>query len=250
MTDRPPSPPRRGFLRRWLRRLLFALASFLALVGLYLGLAYGLAAIRVDGAAPGPGEPIEIGLFSSPVHTDLLLPVHNDIVDWEKWLPEGAFDRAIGGYPYVSLGWGDRGFYLETPTWDDLKVSTALIAVSGVGASVMHVEYRDAPADYVDSLDFHMRCLRIDREHYRALVAFVQASFARDAAGRPVPIPFPPALRGGYWNGPSGFYEAVGHYSLIRTCNVWTVEAMRAAGLPTPLWSPFPGGVTKHLPAK
>lgn len=233
-----------------LRWALLATAAFVGCVGLYILLGYGLAAIRVDGAEPGPGETIEIGIFSSPVHTDLLLPVHTEIVDWAAWLPASAFDRPVGGQPFVSFGWGDRGFYLETPTWSDLTVKNALVAVAGIGASVMHVEYRAAPADYVDFEAFQMRRARIDREHYRALVAFVQASFQRDAAGRPVPIPFPAALAGAYWNGPSGFYEAVGHYSLVQTCNVWTTAAMRTAGLPTPWWSPFPGGVTKHLPPK
>ncbi len=233
-----------------LRWVLFAIVTLIGLIGLYIALGYGLAAIRVDGAGPEPGETIEIGIFSSPVHTDLLLPVRTDIVDWAAWLPAGAFDREVGGYPFVSFGWGDRGFYLETPKWSDLKIRTALTAVSGLGASVMHIEFRPAPADYVDFEAFQMRRASIGREHYRALVAFIQASFHLDPAGRPVPIPFPPALADAYWNGPSGFYEAGGHYSLFRTCNVWTTEAMRTAGLPTPWWSPFPGGVTKHLPGK
>lgn len=250
MTDRPPSPPRRRGLRRALRWLLLAFAAFVGAVLLYLGLAYGLAAIRVDGDAPEPGEPIEIGIYSSPIHTDLVLPVRTDIVDWQAWLPASALDRPFAGQPFVSIGWGDRGFYLEAPQWSDLKVRTALVALTGLGSAVMHVQYRDSTAPYADADGFQMRRVEVGRAHFRRLVEFLQSNFRRDAVGRPIPIPFPPSLAGAYWIGPNGFYEAVGHYSMLRTCNVWTTEAMRVAGLPTPLWSPFPGGVTKHLSAK
>lgn len=241
-------PPKRSRLRGVLRLLLRAGAAFLGTVGLYIGLGYGLAAIRVDGANHDPAERIEIAIFTTPVHTDIVVPLRTDVVDWAAWLPAAAFDRSTADYPFVSFGWGDRGFYLETPTWSDLKASTALTAVAGIGSSVMHVEFRTAPAAYVGNDEFRMLVVSIDRAHYRALVEFLQASFQRDPAGRPQPIPLPAALAGAYWSGPHAFFEAVGHYSLIRTCNVWTTEAMRVAGLPTPWWSPFPGGVTKHLP--
>ena len=42
---------------------------------------------------------------------------------------------------FVGLGWGDKGFYLETPTWADLKTSTALKAVSGYNTTAMHVTF-------------------------------------------------------------------------------------------------------------
>jgi uncharacterized protein (TIGR02117 family) len=241
-------PPKRSPLRRALRLLLRAGAAFLGTVALYVGLGYGLSAIRVDGASHDPAERIDIAIFTTPVHTDIVVPLRTDVVDWAAWLPAGAFDRSPAGYEFVSFGWGDRGFYLETPTWSDLKASTALTAVAGIGSSVMHVEFRDPPASYVGNDDFRMHCTTIDRTHYRELVEYLQGSFQRDPAGRPQPIPLPPALAGAYWNGPHAFFEAIGHYSLIRTCNVWTTDGMRRAGLPTPWWSPFPGAVTKHLP--
>ena len=42
---------------------------------------------------------------------------------------------------YVAFGWGDRGFYLETPTWDDLKYSTVLKALFWHSPAVMHVSF-------------------------------------------------------------------------------------------------------------
>ncbi|KGM30622.1 DUF2459 domain-containing protein, partial [Inquilinus limosus] len=39
------------------------------------------------------------------------------------------------------------------------------------------------------------------------------------------------------------FYAAHGTYRPWRTCNVWTADALRAAGAPTALWAPFSFGV-------
>jgi hypothetical protein len=127
-------------LRRLLRWVLRGLGAFVVLVGLYVALGFGLAAIPVAGAAPEPGAAIEIAIFTSPVHTDLVVPVRTETVDWRAWWPAGAFAGATEQFTHVSFGWGGRGFYLETPNWSDLKVMRALTAVSGLGATAMHVE--------------------------------------------------------------------------------------------------------------
>ncbi|MCB4823178.1 DUF2459 domain-containing protein [Roseicella aerolata] len=57
------------------------------------------------------------------------------------------------------------------------------------------------------------------------LSAFLWESLALDAAGRPVPA-HPRPLHD------SLFYESSRGYSLLYTCNTWTAEALRSAGLP------------------
>ena len=239
----PPPPPRR--LRRLLRWVLRSLGAFALLVGLYVALGFGLAAIPVAGAPPEPGTPIEIAIFTSPVHTDLVVPVRTDAIDWRAWLPAGAFTGATGHFTHVSFGWGDRGFYLETPNWSDLKVMTALTAVSGLGATAVHVEFHPPPRSYSNTPEFRMTHASVGPQQYRRLVEFLQQSFQRDAAGGPLPI----AARGYWYDGRDAFFEARGSYSLFRTCNTWTCEGLQVAGLPVPWWSPFPGAVTQHLPA-
>ena len=43
------------------------------------------------------------------------------------------------------------------------------------------------------------------------------------------------------------FYPAQGHFSLIKTCNVWLGQGLRASGLPAGLWTPFSFQVLSHL---
>ena len=54
-----------------------------------------------------------------------------------------------------------------------------------------------------------------------------------NAAGRTIPV----AGRG--YSDDDAFYEAVGGYSFIFTCNEWTGRALRAAGVRTGLWTPL-----------
>ncbi len=63
---------------------------------------------------------------------------------------------------------------------------------------------------------------------YRRLAAYIRASF-RDGGAR---------YRG--YAGYDAFYEANGRYSAVRTCNAWTGDALRFAGVRVGWWTPFP----------
>lgn len=57
---------------------------------------------------------------------------------------EGTFSQTKGkntDFNYIAFGWGDKGFYLDTPTWADLKFSTAFKAAFWMGQSAMHTTY-------------------------------------------------------------------------------------------------------------
>jgi uncharacterized protein (TIGR02117 family) len=65
----------------------------------------------------------------------------------------------------------------------------------------------------------------------------VLSSLKRDASGRPVPLDSPA------FGQTDAFFAAKGHFSLLRTCNVWVGEVLRAAGIPFGLWTPTPQAV-------
>ena len=43
------------------------------------------------------------------------------------------------------------------------------------------------------------------------------------------------------------FYPASGGYSALRTCNEWTAQGLRAAGVKMGAWAPVPWGVMRWL---
>ena len=213
-------------LLRWLGGLL---AFLFGGVALYLIGAFNLGAIPVNrGFQPTPAG-TEIAVCSNGVHTDFLLPVQTADIDWSSHFPAGDFARPVGVYDHVGIGWGDFEFYRSTPTWSDFKVATALHALAGLGPAALHVQYRRGPGAQEDC-----RRLRVDAAHYRALADAIIAARAPGSAVY------------GY-GGTDAFYPAQGHFNLFRSCNVWVGARLKAAGLPSAVWTPFAFQVLRAL---
>jgi uncharacterized protein (TIGR02117 family) len=225
-----------------LRRLRKALlGSFLLLVGtpgLYFTAGWGLSWIPVNRDFVEPAAGIEIFLVSNGIHVDFLLPVSTPVKDWSREVPREHFSGVDAHWSHLLLGWGDRGFYLETPTWADVKLRNVARALFWPDASVMHVQYVDGRPDLAPDC----RALRLSEEAYRRLCRYLEDSFARDAAGAVV------LIRGRGYRPSDNFYEGRGSYHAFNTCNNWTNRGLKAAGARTALWSPFSGGLLRHLP--
>jgi len=234
--------------KRW-RSPVLLLSVLPGVLLLYALSALGLGLISINRDYQPPVEGITLYLRHNGVHTDLLLPVATPQMDWRREFPADHFapplkpaqpplrlalspeiapDRNPAA-TYVAIGWGDRGFYFDTPTWADLTLPVALKALSGVGESVVHVEYLPTPAATP-----HLRRLTLTPAAYARLVAHVQAAFARDAAGARIPY----AGRG--YTVHDTFYAARGHFSPLQTCNEWVRAALADAGVRVPLWAPLP----------
>jgi uncharacterized protein (TIGR02117 family) len=180
------------------------------------------------------GVPIYVG--TNGVHTWIALPTVTEDVDWRPIAdPAHIADPRYAG-DYLAFGFGNRDFYLNTPTWADLKLSTALAAFFGRGPALVHIDHlRDPKAD-----EYQSRLL-VTPEQYRRLAAHIRRSFRFDAQGEPIPL-----LGRGY--GPADvFYEARGPYNGARTCNAWTGVALRAAGIRTGVRTPFSQSVMWRL---
>jgi uncharacterized protein (TIGR02117 family) len=211
------------------RILLILLAILVGAPVLYLAVAFGLAFATPRAALP-TGDGIAIYACDNGVHTDLVLPVKAGPVDWGAGLPETVPMRA-SEQDYVSFGWGSRDFYINTPTWADLRVGTAIKAVLW-DVTVVHVEYRGPP-----SAAEACGTWVVAPDTYQRIVAYVVNSFQRPAV---------PVARG---YGPRDiFYAANGRYTAIDTCKQWTGQALRAGGAPVAAWTPFSFLVLWNLP--
>lgn len=223
--------------RRLLRVVLRGVLGLLVLIGLYGACALLLPRIPVHRDWRNPTSGIPVFVESNGVHTDFIVPVRSATIDWSRHLPYRWFAAADETFNYLSFGWGDRGFYLETPGWEDLRFSVAFRAVFFMSTSAMHVTYERWPPMERDDC----RGIRLTEEQYRKLCDYLLASFARAADGRLDPIDHP-----GY--GPSDrFFVAHGTYSLFHTCNGWTGKGLDAIGVRTGVWTPFAGDVMRQL---
>lgn len=69
------------------------------------------------------------------------------------------------------------------------------------------------------------------------LTAFLEDSFEFDTDGNVQPI------RDLHYTRRDAFYKAKGSLNLFKTCNTWTNNALKTAGLKACLWTPFPEGI-------
>jgi uncharacterized protein (TIGR02117 family) len=210
--------------------LVFVILEFIALpVALWLAAAFSLSSVQLNSEfKPAKSEGVEIYISSNGVHTDFVLPVQNDVINWNRQLPLSAFDNADTTWTHLAFGWGNKEFYVNTPTWNDLTFTTAFKAAFGIGPASLHItRYRHAPAVSVN-------CIRyaISKDQYTRLVNYLQSHLLADG-NQPQLVPHP-----GYGYN-DRFYESQGHYSLLTTCNEWTGNGMEAAGLPVGLWTPL-----------
>ena len=203
-------------------------------MGLVLLIASYGAAGMMGGAIPSnagwraPETGVRIYVESNGIHTGLVVPMVAEGVDWRDLLrPEDVRDPRYAAYSHVSIGWGERTFYLETPTWGDVRFKTVAAAAIGSDRTVMHVDHVPEPR-----VDEDVRAITLRPEEYRRLADFIHMSFKKEGGHRPV-------HQYGYYAYDS-FYDAHGHYSAVTTCNAWTGDALRHAGVRVGAWTPFP----------
>jgi uncharacterized protein (TIGR02117 family) len=227
-----------SYWRRWPARAAM-LTAVLALF--YAGfLLLGFVPVNRGYVAPAK-DGVRIFVRSNEVHTDLVLPVvcEGEDVDWRRTFPLTDYWGNVREPKYVAIGWGNREFYVNTPTWAEFKVTSACGALFWPSETVLHVEYLNdvAPGE-------RMRPVLLTREQYARLAAFVNSSVGMShesgAACTATEISYGRRDR---------FYVASGRYHLFNTCNQWTGRGLKTAGVPTGIWTPLKPQVLYWLPA-
>ena len=186
-----------------------------------------LAAGAIGGAIPRnagwqePADGITIYVATNGFHTGLVLPTRGGGVDWSPNVPPKDITDPRYAGRWLWFGWGERDFYLNTPSWHELSPGTAVHALTGSDRTLMHVDHLLEP--WGDA-----RPIRLTPDQYRRLAAAIRASFD-PADHRPI--------RG--YDVADVFYPARGHYDAVRTCNWWTGRRLAAAGVRIGAWTPF-----------
>jgi uncharacterized protein (TIGR02117 family) len=176
----------------------------------------------------GLTETRRILVLSNPIHTDIAIPLDPDTRAAYAFLGQFGIPVADPRAEWLIVGWGGRAFYLETPTWADLKPMPLFRALT-IDSSVMHVDV----AGPIDEGHPSIRAFDLMPAEFQGLSDFVLASFLREG-GNVVAIP--EAGYGDY----DGFFEAHGSFNALVGCNTWTARALRSAGIRTGWWNPLP----------
>ncbi len=178
----------------------------------------------------------KICISDTGIHSNIIVPTTNKIFDWHSYL---SVDKIgidnVRDYNYLSFGWGDRDFYMSTPSVADWRFSTTFAALFISTPSVIYVKgYKSIPA-YAQ-----VKCIKISQTDYLQLIRFIRSTFKQNTKGQNIRV------GNGHTNN-AGFYAAIGNYSVLNNCNYWTGRALRKANVNTPLWDGLSTAIMFHL---
>lgn len=138
--------------------------------------------------------------------------------------------------PYLEIGWGDKGFYQAK----EITSGLTLQAIFSPTESVIHsVVVPVRTEDYFPHSEIQKLCLTDSEQS--SLVSFISSSFYKDDSGGVI------ALKRGIY-GDSQFYQGVGDYYFMNTCNKWTAKGLKSMGMDiTPTFKLTAGSIMSYL---
>lgn len=169
---------------------------------------------------------IELLIITNPIHTDIAIPATNEVLRAFGFLGETGLPMDSPQLRWILFGWGGRAFYLETPSWSQLKLAPVLKALT-IDKSVLHAEL----AGEIDRALPNVKSVSISQGRFNAVLEGISASFADD---------HPKAIAGAGYGINDRFYDAKGYFNALFGCNTWASAILRSAGLRTGLWNPLP----------
>jgi len=176
-------------------------------------------------------------VLTNPIHTDIAIPADDQAMVRFAPLLEKAGWGDVTGVEYLVFGWGSRAFYIETPTWSELKPGPLFTALT-LDDSVMHVSL----AGEIDETAAGARGFDLTDAEFDRLLAFIDGSFQKGGDG-------PVMIAGAGYGEYDQFFEAHGRFTALMGCNTWAAAALRQAGLRTGWWNPIPQTLGASLDA-
>jgi len=220
-------------LRILFKSLAYTLSFLISAIVLYLGLAFLISRISIEGQS-NKNAKIIVYLMKSGVHSDFVLPVKNEYKDWHSTFPLENTGFKDSSNTLISIGWGDKQFYMNTPQWSDLTFGTAVSVPFGIGPSAIHATYlHRAPADRP------LIKLRLTQKQYIDLVNYIEKTLEH-RKGKTIYLK---ATKPGVVSGNDAYYAAKGRYNLFKTCNTWVNNGLKACHQKACYWTAFAGGI-------
>ncbi|MBK1830708.1 DUF2459 domain-containing protein [Verrucomicrobiaceae bacterium R5-34] len=160
---------------------------------------------------------VRIQVYSHGWHAGLVVPA--SALRRHAWTE----DLQIAQNQYVELGWGSEEFYRT----EGLNTPMIVRGLFWPTAAVMHIErfdespYQHYPYSQLETFD-------LTEEEADRLVTRLSRSFARskDDQGKLRLIDLGPGLKPN-----SSYYRSRSKYFYPQTCNIWTANLLRAAGI-------------------
>ncbi len=199
---------------------------FLAIPIVYLVVSLFFSSITIDKEDDESICDKTIFLSSNGVHLDIVF--HKGDID--PYALKGIV--SLETEQYISFGWGDENFYINTPTWDDLTFGNAIQALFLKSTTLMHVtRYEHRQSDWIE--------IKTSTKEFQLLYDYILDTFEEDQNGNKM------ILEDKGYSEKDDFYKAKGSYSCLNTCNSWVNFGFKKSGLKSCYWTPFDFGLMK-----
>lgn len=190
----------------------------------YLLIAFFLTTITVNKKDNKTISHKTIFLSTNGIHLDVITPKKD--IDIELL----AGIKTTETEYYLSFGWGEKNFYLNTPTWNDLTFSTAIKALFLNSSTLMHItRYHQKQNGWVE--------IKITETALQHLNTYLLNTFKVDENGYKI------ILENKGYTTIDDFYKANGNYTCFNTCNSWVNTGFKQSGLKACYWTPFDFGL-------
>ncbi|AUC76299.1 DUF2459 domain-containing protein [Olleya sp. Bg11-27] len=197
---------------------------FLLIPITYIIVSLILSSITIDRKERNTNAKKLIYLNTNGVHLDILIPIENINSLVLSGLKYNNKEK------YLSFGWGDENFYINTPTWGDLTFSNAFKAMFLQSSTLMHVtRYKQKRSDWME--------IKVTNSELHKLNNYLLNTFESNANGSKI------ILDNKGYSSTDNFYKSKGSYSCFNTCNSWVNIAFKESGLKSCLWTPFDFGL-------
>lgn len=197
---------------------------FLLIPITYIIVSLILSSITIDRKERNTNAEKVIYLNTNGVHLDILIPIENINSLVLSGLKYNNKEK------YLSFGWGDENFYINTPTWGDLTFSNAFKAMFLQSSTLMHVtRYKQKHSDWME--------IKVTNSELHKLNNYLLNTFESNANGMKI------ILDNKGYSSTDNFYKSKGSYSCFNTCNSWVNIAFKESGLKSCLWTPFDFGL-------
>lgn len=167
-----------------------------------------------------------IYLSSNGIHLNIIIPKNQ----LDKKLFDGL--KHFKNDNYFSFGWGDKNFYLNTPTWSDLTFNNSIRALFIKSSALIHLNrYSTIQENWLE--------IKVNQDQLKRINLYIYKSFYFDSQNKKVLL-----IDKGYANN-DDFYEALGSFTCFKTCNSWVNSGFRESEIKACFWTPFDFGLLR-----
>lgn len=161
-----------------------------------------------------------IYLISNGVHLNIIIPknqLSSKLLDGLRYFKDDN---------YFSFGWGDKKFYLNTPTWGDLTFNNAFRALFLKSPTLIHLaRYSTINVDWVE--------IKVSQNQLNKINQYIYKTFYFNPQNKKI------LLNNKGYSFNDDFYEALGSYSCFRTSNSWVNTGLKKSDIKACLWTPY-----------